>query len=232
MRAIILCGGFGTRLQSVITDVPKPMAPVNGKPFLRYLLDYLITQGIQDFILSVHHQRQVIIDYFQQRYKNATIQYAIEERPLGTGGAILNAIALLENQEPIWVINGDTYLLLDYKAMHFAHLQQQAQLTLALQEMDNCSRYGDVAVENNTIIKFNHQGGATAGLINAGVYLLNPSIFSTFQLPQEFSFEKDFLHPYTNKLHPAAFIARNYFIDIGVPEDYARANVEFAKELG
>lgn len=223
MKAIILCGGFGTRLQSVVADVPKPMAPIQNKPFLCYQLDYLLAQGVNEIILSVHHKREIIIDYFKDRYRGAKIHYAIEQQPLGTGGAIINSLNLIADDQTVVILNGDTFVQCNLKDMWQHHLEHQEQLTIALQKMADCSRYGQVIVNNHKIVRFEHQGQAQAGLINAGIYLLNAKLFKNYSLPKQFSFERDFLHPHIETLKPRAFVAENYFIDIGVPEDYARA---------
>jgi D-glycero-alpha-D-manno-heptose 1-phosphate guanylyltransferase len=229
MQAIILAGGFGTRLQSVVKNAPKPMALIHDKPFLAYLLEYLKSHQITQVILSVHYLREQIQDFFKTGYKGIEICYAIEEQPLGTGGAILNAFHSINTREPVFVINGDTFLQLDYQAMFAQHQKTLPQMTMALRKMANCSRYGVVLTEGNKVTAFGEQGSDSPGLINAGVYLLQPSLFQEIPAPAPvFSFEKDFLFHQVSKLHPDAFIVDDYFIDIGVPEDYARATREFS----
>lgn len=223
MQAIILAGGFGTRLRSVLADIPKPMAPIHGKPFLAYLIDYLKTQGITDVILSVHYLREQIEEYFKNNYQGITIQYAIEDEPLGTGGAIVNALNLVKGQDPVFVLNGDTFLQLDYRAM----ATSQHRMTMALRKIDDCSRYGTVQVVDNIITHFIEKGGNATGLISAGVYLIHPELFCDMQVPLQFSIEQDFLHPQVGVIKPRAFVVEDYFIDIGIPEDYARAVREF-----
>jgi D-glycero-alpha-D-manno-heptose 1-phosphate guanylyltransferase len=228
MQAIILAGGFGTRLQSVVKDLPKPMAPIQGKPFLAYLIEYLKSQGITQVVLSVHYLREQIQDYFKAYYQGIDIAYAVEEQPLGTGGAIINALKEIHSSEPVFVLNGDTFLKLDYRAMYAQHQQLSPPITMALRKIANCNRYGVVLTEGNLVTAFNEQGGPHPGLINAGVYLIKPALFQEFPIDaQAFSFEKDFLFPHIAQLKPQAFIVEDYFIDIGIPEDYARANVEF-----
>ncbi len=224
MRAIILVGGLGTRLRAVLRDLPKPMAPIRDKPFLAYLLHYLQTQGITQVIFPVHYLSEKIRGYFQSHYAGIDIQYVEEAQPLGTGGAMVNALSVLRKvKEPVFVLNGDTFAKLDYKAMYDQHRKQDATLTMALRMVDDCQRYGKVITENNRIIAFKEKGESGPGLINAGVYLINPDLFSRFTLPPQFSFEYDFMLPHLIKLNPQAFIANDYFIDIGIPEDYSRA---------
>lgn len=226
MKAIILAGGFGTRLRSVIADVPKPMAPIHEKPFLAYLLDYLITQGITEVVLSVHYLREQIVEYFNSEYCGIPIHYSIEDEPLGTGGAIAHALQFIDSSEPVFILNGDTFLKLDYRKM-ISERQPNQPIMMALRSISDCSRYGVVMTEGAHVTSFNEQGSHHPGLINAGVYLINPGFLNEFSLPKQFSFERDFLFPNINKLRPQAFAVDDYFIDIGIPDDYARAVKEF-----
>ena len=231
MQAIILAGGFGTRLRSALADVPKPMAPIGAKPFLAYLLDYLLTQGVTQVVLSVHYLREQIQSYFQSEYRGITIRYAIEEEPLGTGGAMVNSFRELA-QLPTFVLNGDTFLKLDYREMYLAHEASQQVMAMALRKVPDCSRYGIVEVEQGSVVAFKDQGGSFPGLINAGVYLINPALLTMLQdVPEPFSFERDFLFPNIAKIQPQAFVVEDYFIDIGIPEDYSRAKQELPELL-
>jgi D-glycero-alpha-D-manno-heptose 1-phosphate guanylyltransferase len=227
MQAIILAGGFGTRLRSVLADVPKPMAPLHGKPFLAYLLRYLQNQGVRDVILSVHYLREQIEDYFGNAFAGMSIQYAVEDKPLGTGGAIINSLPLVDPSRPFFVLNGDTFLKMDYRAMLLLHHQQGGMLSMALRRVADCSRYGVVMTEEDRVTAFKEQGGSYTGLINAGVYLMNSSLLRSRQFPDQFSFERDFLFPEVTILKPQAFVVDDYFIDIGIPEDYERAMKDF-----
>lgn len=229
MKAIILAGGFGTRLQAVLADTPKPMAPINGKPFLAYLVEYLAQQGVTEVVLSVHYLREKIQTFFKSDYAGVTIRYAVEEAPLGTGGAIALSLKEMSSSEPVFVLNGDTFVKLDYKAMYAQHLAQQATLTMALRHVDNCARYGKVITEAETIVAFKEKGEIGAGWINAGVYLLQPDIFSSFSLPDTFSFETEFVQAHLSALKPQFFAANGYFIDIGIPEDYASTTASSLK---
>lgn len=223
MQAIILAGGFGTRLRSVVADVPKPMAPIHGKPFLAYLMDYLKAQGITSIVLSVHYLREQIQAYFKSSYQGISIAYAIEDEPLGTGGAMIKSLSMIDAAKPVFVLNGDTFLKLDYQLMYASQINTNANLTIALRLVADCSRYGVVLTENNIAVEFKEQGGQHSGLINAGVYLLSANLFKLFSLPNKFSFERDFLFPMMGTLQPQIYRVDDYFIDIGVPEDYARA---------
>lgn len=224
MEAIILAGGFGTRLQSVVQDVPKPMAPINGKPFLAFLLDSLSKQAVRKIILSTGYRHKVIENYFKNCYKGMKIVYSVEQEPLGTGGAILKALGKATNRN-VFVINGDTFLQLNMAEMMEKHLSLGSDITMALKLMENFDRYGAVEVEIGKITGFKEKKQCQSGYINGGVYLLRPEIFDV-KLPERFSFESDFLEKHVESLNINAFITPGYFIDIGIPEDYQRARTE------
>ncbi len=221
MQAIILAGGFGTRLQAVIPDLPKSLAPIQQRPFLFYLLRYLQIQGITHVIFALHHMADKIIAYLQTLPTDLSFTYICEQEPMGTGGAIRNALSFYKDNKPVFVLNGDTFVKLDYRAMYRVH--QQTRLTVALSEMDNCERYGRILVDNDRVIAMREKGDASCGWINAGVYLLDPQIFADFPL-RKFSFEQDFLPAYITSEQVKAFLVRDYFIDIGIPEDYAKCS--------
>jgi D-glycero-alpha-D-manno-heptose 1-phosphate guanylyltransferase len=230
MQAIILAGGFGTRLRAVLPDLPKPMAPILDKPFLAHLLNYLQTQGMTDVILPVHYLAEKIMDYFQLEYAGMRIRYVHEDEPLGTGGAMANALCIYDASQPVFVLNGDTFVKLDYQAMYEQHVRAGADITMALRSVADCSRYGKVMTDNKRIVEFREKGEAGAGLINAGVYLVQPDLFAKYNLPRVFSFEKDFMLPHLLEMNAETFIANDYFIDIGIPEDYARAVRDFSQD--
>jgi D-glycero-alpha-D-manno-heptose 1-phosphate guanylyltransferase len=231
MQAVILAGGFGTRLRSVVADTPKPMALIHGKPFLAYILDYLISQGITDVVLSVHYLKEQIETYFKTKYNGISIRYAVEEQPLGTGGAIKHALNYIDTSSPVFVLNGDTFLKLDYQILFSEHQKNASSMTIVLRKMADCSRYGVVFTEKNTVTTFKEQGDPSSGLINAGVYLIQPDLFNPFPISEKFSFEKDFLFSHVATIKPRAFVVDDYFIDIGVPEDYARASAELGMHM-
>jgi D-glycero-alpha-D-manno-heptose 1-phosphate guanylyltransferase len=222
MEVIILAGGFGTRLQGVVPDLPKPMATIRGRPFLAILLDDLITAGFTSAILAVGYRYEVIRDYFGENYNSLSLAYSIEREPLGTGGAIALALKQIAGSQ-CFVVNGDTYLELDYKAMLASHLEAKSILTLAVLEVPDANRYGAIDIEENRIRFFFEKGRAGPGIINGGVYLLSPDLFSSYNFPASFSFETDLLMPHVHELRPLAFLTTGLFIDIGVPEDYNRA---------
>ncbi|MBL7927627.1 MAG: nucleotidyltransferase family protein [Bacteroidia bacterium] len=223
-HAIILAGGFGTRLRAVIEDVPKPMAPINQIPFLHYLLVFVKKNGISNVTLAVGYKHQNIIQYLGNKYLDIDITYAIETEPLGTGGAIKQALTGFENT---FVINGDTYFDVDLQHMYAKHLSNHADITLALKPMQNFSRYGAVELDQNKIIAFHEKKQVDFGYINGGIYILNQKLFSRMQLPLKFSFETDVLQAHLKTLHLNGYVSDGYFIDIGIPEDYAKAQIDF-----
>jgi D-glycero-alpha-D-manno-heptose 1-phosphate guanylyltransferase len=225
MDALILAGGLGMRLREKVLSLPKPMAMVSGRPFLEYVLDRLIFSGINRMILSVGYKADVIIQHFGARYHNAVIKYHVENEPLGTGGAM--AFALREKgKESVLVLNGDTFLNIDYGMLIHWYEQNPVAVAMVLREMPDTGRYGSVVVSGDRVSGFVEKGVAGAGLINAGVYILQSDIFTAFGLSGKFSFETDLLQPHCRELSPRAFLTSAYFIDIGLPDDYERAQHE------
>ncbi len=236
-EAIVLAGGFGTRLSHVVSDLPKPMAPVAGRPFLEYLLDELIRQNFQHVVLSTGYLHEKIEEHFGTQYRTLQLSYAYEAVPLGTGGGIMNALRHC-SEENVAVLNGDTMFCIDFSLLETSHRQHNALLTLALRQVDDTARYGRVQTATDGRIeafmeKATSQG---AGLINGGIYLLNKKLFpacgyeETGDYPPKFSFEKELMEPHVQQQPFYALAFDGYFIDIGIPEDYYRAQKEF-KEL-
>lgn len=230
MHAVILAGGFGTRLRSVVSDVPKPLAPVQGRPFLDWLIAVLARQGVNGVTLSVHHQWEKIRDYFTANPAAVPVDWVVEETPLGTGGAMRYVLAQKEIQEPVLVLNGDSYVRADCRALYAQHQDGNEQFSMVLREVADSGRYGTVQVQEGVVTSFGKGQEGKPGLINAGVYVVSPGIFNE-PLPEAFSFEQDFLPPRLAALKPKAFIADGYFIDIGIPDDYARAQRELPEIL-
>lgn len=214
MQAIILCGGLGTRLKSVIKDIPKPMAPINDKPFLEFIFEYLKKQGIKEVILAVSHKYEVIQEYFKDEFLGIKIKYSIEKELLGTGGAIKEALKFIKNE--VYVLNGDTFFDIDLSKLKL----NGSKICLALKQMNDFDRYGTVNVnEQGFVISFEEKIFKKQGLINGGIYLLKKDLFDDFSLMDKFSFE-EFLQENYKNLKARACMFDDYFIDIGVPEDY------------
>jgi D-glycero-alpha-D-manno-heptose 1-phosphate guanylyltransferase len=227
-EAIILAGGFGTRLQGVVKDLPKPMAPVNGRPFLTYILDYLIEYGYTKVVLSVGYLHEKIEEFFGNQYKSLEIDYAVETEPLGTGGGILFAFSKCETDN-VLVINGDTMFKVDLDAFERFHQEKEGMLSIVLREVEDVSRYGSVVIGGNYMITLFSEKQATVGrgFINGGVYLIDKKLFDKYPQQQKFSFEKDLMTRYYTQEMFYGMPSDGYFIDIGIPEDYARAQREF-----
>lgn len=223
MDVVILAGGLGTRLSSIVSDVPKPMAPVNGKPFLEYILLWLEKFDISNVFLSVGYKKEVIQDYFGDNFNGMPITYAVEDKPLGTGGGIINALQLTTSKD-VLIVNGDTYFPIDINDLASFHNQNNSAFTIALKQMVNFDRYGTVEIENTSIRKFNEKQYAEAGLINGGIYLVNRNFLMTRQFPEVFSFEKEVLELEADKGTLSGKAFDNDFIDIGIPEDYYLAS--------
>ena len=226
-EAIILAGGFGTRLQGVVKDLPKPMAPVNGRPFLTYILDYLIDYQYNKVVLSVGYLHKKIEEFFGTHYKSLEIDYAVETEPLGTGGGILFAMSKCTTDN-VLVINGDTMFKVDLDAFERFHEEKGGLLSIVLREVEDVSRYGSVTISDDNLIALFIEKQVTfgRGYINGGVYLINRKLFDKHPQPRKFSFEKDLMTKfYTQELF-YAMPSDGYFIDIGIPEDYARAQQE------
>ena len=223
MNIVILAGGFGTRLRSVVKDVPKPMADINGTPFLEMLMRQLAFLDPERFVLCVSYMKEKIENHFKDNFLGIPVVYSQEDEPLGTGGAIKQAFDMFDLQDAL-VLNGDTYIAADYAS--FLKQTDKAKLGILLKQVDNANRYGRVEVKDGHIIAFHEkQPNEQAGLINAGIYRIKKDIFDD-SLPHKFSFEKDLLEPIIPKLKPTYMVAEDYFIDIGLPESYAQAQKE------
>ena len=231
-EAILLAGGLGTRLRSVISDTPKCMAPVAGKPFLHYLIVFLQKQGIENFIFSVGYMHEVIEKYLDENCPQLDYTISLEKEPLGTGGAIKLACKKASAKN-VLVCNGDTLYQIDCNSLIKFHLGKEAACTLSLKPMNDFDRYGAIELNpDNSIKSFKEKKFYQSGLINGGVYALNIEEFLKEDLPGKFSFEKDYLEKKVDqrmrkKSKLFGTIQDEYFIDIGIPEDYERAQIEF-----
>jgi D-glycero-alpha-D-manno-heptose 1-phosphate guanylyltransferase len=231
-EAIILAGGMGTRLRGVIQDGPKSMAPINGRPFLEYLLDYLDRWGLNRVIFSVGYKKELIQQHFGNEYKSLEIVYAIEDEPLGTGGAIVNALRMV-NGYSTFIFNGDTYFDVNLQRLDDFRRIKEADLCLAMRFEIEPARFGLLEFDNNNrITRFMEKSdGIEEGYINGGVYIVRRDYLLRFGLPEKFSFEKDFLQKYYMTEEIYGMRCFSYFRDIGVPEDYQKAVDEFKRLL-
>ncbi|MBQ6534343.1 MAG: D-glycero-beta-D-manno-heptose 1,7-bisphosphate 7-phosphatase [Opitutales bacterium] len=223
MNIVILAGGLGTRLKSVVSDLPKPMAPIDGVPFLELLMRELAFLVPERFILCVSHLREKIEGHFKDSFMGIPVAYSVETEPLGTGGAIKRAFDLFNLREAL-VLNGDSYIRADYAA--FLKTGENEKLSIMLKRAENANRYGRVEVQSGRAVMFHEkEPGEKPGLINAGIYKIRRELFAA-DLPEKFSIEKDVLEPLVPAIKPPYMVADDYFIDIGLPESYARAQKE------
>jgi D-glycero-alpha-D-manno-heptose 1-phosphate guanylyltransferase len=225
MDALVLAGGFGTRLRSIIQDIPKPMALIGGKPFLAYLLTYLSVNGVTRVVLCTGYKHDVVETYFGATYAGMNIIYSVETTPLGTGGAVMRAMQHVHDNACL-VLNGDTFFKVDIAGLISAFTQSNADVTLALKPMTHFSRYGTVTRGKDRILSFEEKRYCQSGEINGGVYYIKKSMLVNAGYPETFSLEKDFLEPGAHTLTMTGFVENGYFIDIGIPEDYERAQQE------
>lgn len=219
--AIILAGGLGTRLRSVIFDVPKPMAPVGNKPFLHYLMTYWYQQGIRRFVLSTGYLSEKIIQYFGNQFLDAEIIYSHESQPLGTGGGLLNALSKIDTQNRILLLNGDTYFEVDLKSLQ----QIKADIVFSVFESDDNQRYMPISVHENGLVDLNYINMSEFPFfVNGGVYLIKPSIFEQYaQQPlHKISLENEIFGELNKQCDFKAKSFQSRFIDIGIPEDYQK----------
>ena len=224
---------WSTRLRKVISEYPKPMAEVNGKPFLHYVFLYLQKQGIRKVILSVGYKLEVIKSYFGLKYLDIEILYCEENEPLGTFGAIYHATMLCDVND--FILNGDTFFDVDLQQLANFHFEKQTKLSVALKPLKNFDRYGTVKLDAaDRITEFAEKKFMKQGLINGGVYLLNKDIFEKVMelekiksLPLKFSFEKDILEKHLRDIPIYGDTSDHYFVDIGIPEDYTKAQIDF-----
>jgi D-glycero-alpha-D-manno-heptose 1-phosphate guanylyltransferase len=204
------------------------MALVNQRPFLEYLFDYLISQGVKKAVLSVGYKHEIISSHFGDRYKSLAIQYSVETEPLGTGGGIRLALWKIDGLRAL-AMNGDSLFKMDYQALMEFHLKKKADATLALRKLSDTSRYGRVSVNRSRrITGFEEKGLSTVpGYINGGVYIIEKFFLMEPEFRGRFSIEKECFA----RLYPEAnlygFPAEGYFLDIGIPEDYSKAQHEF-----
>jgi D-glycero-alpha-D-manno-heptose 1-phosphate guanylyltransferase len=219
LEVIILAGGLGTRLRPTIGEMPKPMAPVDGKPFLFYQLSWLEKCGVSKIILSVGYKWEQINDYFGPEFNNIPLKYVVEKEPLGTGGAIQYALQKTEGNQ-VLIVNGDTWFPVDVDRLVAEHEMETSQITIALKKMTNFSRYGTVELEGKTIVGFHEKKEMSVGLINGGVYLINRGFIENSTHAEKFSFETDILEKKVNTGVICGAVFGEPFIDIGVPEDY------------
>jgi len=223
---IILAGGFGTRLRTVVKDVPKPMAPINGRPFLEFQLSFLEQSGVQNVLIATGYKADVIRDYFGHAFRSLTLRYSHEDEPLGTGGGLIKAAGSVNPLEPLFVMNGDTFFPISLTDMLGSHQVNKAGITIAMMKTNERGRYSAFDVASNGRLSL----GSDSALVHksGGIYLFSPEMVSDLQARrvERLSFEDDLTPMFLGAdLRLFAYIADVPFIDIGLPDDYHRAGL-------
>jgi D-glycero-alpha-D-manno-heptose 1-phosphate guanylyltransferase len=226
MEAIVLAGGFGTRLRALVPDTPKPMAPVAGKPFLEILLQTLAQKGFKRVALSLGFLAHKVTEHFGVRFAGMDLHYVVEDQPLGTGGAVRLALASCL-QDHVFVFNGDTFLDLEVHAVEAAWQADKRPIIVA-RHVPDTARYGRLLTEAERVTGFAEKGASGPGLINAGCYVFARDQLDSFALHRNFSLETDYLVHAVQQTAFNAFVTKGLFIDIGVPEDYFKAQAMFS----
>lgn len=230
-EAIVLAGGLGTRLREAVPELPKCLAPIDGKPFLSYLIRYYLSQGVERFIFSLGYRHEMIVDMLKKEFPSLSCDMVIEQEPLGTGGAI--AFAMDKTiEEDVIILNGDTFYSIDLERFSEQHLSLGGECTLALKPMKDFYRYGVVEIDTNgTITSFKEKQHYAEGLINGGVYAVHVPSFLQYEFPSKFSFEKDYLEKQFETGSIKGHVEDGYFIDIGIPQDFNRAQIELPAQI-
>lgn len=232
VRGFVLCGGQGTRLRSVVADRPKSMALISGVPFLKLLLDQLASQRISDIILGTGYMADCIESYFGDGGRlGLRLHYSRELEPLGTGGALKLAEPAIS--DPVLVLNGDSYVEWKLAPMLKLFLDKAADAVLVLHAITDVTRYGSVAIDQDgRVTEFIEKGiRAGPGIINAGVYLLRKQIVRDLREGKAISLEKE-VFPRLLKGRVYGLVCKGVFIDIGIPEDFNRAQKLLASRMG
>lgn len=234
MEAIILAGGLGTRLRAAVPDMPKPMAPVHGRPFLEHQMDYWIAQGVTRFILSVGYKRELIEAHFGDHYRHCPVTYAREEEALGTGGGLLLGLARARD-DTVLIVNGDTFFEAELVTMRERHAAVQAHVTVALRRVPHNDRYGEVALDaHGAITGFHAKPSGGEGIINGGVYVMQrEALLGLGWKPGDKVALEQEIFPalLKRKMKMLGVAFAGAFVDIGVPEDYRRAAAMLPKPV-
>jgi D-glycero-alpha-D-manno-heptose 1-phosphate guanylyltransferase len=226
MEAAILAGGLGTRLRATVPDLPKPMAAIAGRPFLEIVLASLARKGFCRIILSLGHMAEKVVSHFGVSFEGMDLIYEIEASPLGTGGALRQALARASSDH-VFVFNGDTFLDLDVPELEAFWRARRLPIIVGKNVAD-ARRYGRLETESERVVGFTAKGMPGPGLINAGCYVLPTNVLDVFEPGQAFSLEADFLAAAVKSQHFALFTTDAFFIDIGIPDDYLRAQAQLA----
>ena len=230
MKAIVLCGGFGTRLGLLTRDIPKPILSVGGRPFLCYILDRLVHDQVEEIILAVGFQWHKVRALIGDRWGDIEVTYSIEKSPLGTGGAIKHAM-MNRNIDEALILNGDTFLKIDAKMVWDFAKKKNAEIVMVLKYIDSAARFGRVCIDQTgRVIKFEEKGSGGQGLINSGFYYVHKSCFAVIE-KNAFSFENEVLATHSQDLSIYGVETNSYFLDMGIPEDLLKGHRELPNEI-
>lgn len=221
MQAILLAGGLGTRLRSVVSDRPKPMALIEGRPFMEYVVHELSRHGITHIIFAVGYKGSMVEEYFGDGSAfGVKVSYAYEETLLGTAGAIKNAGKFVED-DSVYVLNADTFYQIDYSRLAAMQQEKGLDMALVLREVPDVSRYGEAVLQDGMLTGFNEKNQESRpGTINGGIYLIRKDLLD--QIPEgKVSLENEMIPKWMNEGKClGGFVNDGYFIDIGIPEAY------------
>ena len=227
MEAVVLAGGFGTRLKEVVPDLPKPMAPIAGRPFLEIMLQSLALKGFKRIILSLGYMADKIRGHFGNSYLGMDLVYEVEVAPLGTGGAARAALRHCLSDH-VYIFNGDTFLDLEVAEIETLWRASNKPI-IVVREVSDASRYGTVLLKENRVISFLEKGVTGLGIINAGCYVVPPNLLDKLESSKNFSLEVDFFYKEIHRRYFSGFVTQGLFIDIGVPEDFLLAQTLLAE---
>lgn len=228
--AIILAGGFGTRLKDVLPDCQKVIAPVAGKPFLKYILTQLNSFDIKDVVLCTGHLAEQVQSELGNKFLNLNLTYSVEHEPLGTAGALAKSLNQIKTED-VLVLNGDSFCDTDFSDFYNWHKTNNFKASLLLSEVEDTERFGRVILaKNNLIENFQEKGIKGPGLINAGIYLFSREILEQIPKNRACSLEKEMFLSWLDKKNLSGYKAKvNYFIDIGTPQSWNQAIEVFSK---
>ncbi|WP_066015978.1 sugar phosphate nucleotidyltransferase [Endozoicomonas atrinae] len=228
-EAIILAGGLGTRLKSTIGIKPKPMALISGKPFMEILIEKLLDEGFNHIILSLGYHSDLIYDHFSKKTSKINISFITEHKKLDTGGAI--RLAMTKAKEPqVLVMNGDSFLDFNLNSISYPLKESNDPIICGI-DIDDTSRYGRIDHKESIVTRFSEKGISGAGTISAGVYIFPTNIFNNYPVNTPFSLEHDFFAKIARNEKFRIVIENRYFIDIGTPDSYARAQIEIPEKF-
>ena len=226
---IILAGGLGTRLKSILPETPKCLAPINNKPFVGLLINYLKNQGVTNFIFSLGYKSELVVNYLRDEFGDTNIDYSIEDEQLGTGGAIKLALSRVLSDD-VLVINGDTFFNNNLNLFYIFHKLNNSKFTIALTKVENNNRFGSVVLnDKKEVTDFFEKNQSSSVLINAGQYIINKVEFLNYNTENKFSIELDFFQNNSIKKVIYGYEYISDFIDIGIPDDLIRAQTFFNK---